>query len=191
MKEGYAHMKIDKPQGSSIAATACSSETRSQLHSKLRDALSLAQPNIGKPYLYDRCVTKYLTAMLPAISQAIGFNYKDIHLQPGDFFFAQAKMLETIGTIGSEQQYIYQLMRDNDSTSVLHVVHKGFSQNGVSKLSTVKLNPLYKDLVVEELLNLRIEANQELLDEIEANANYTVNVDPASLASYIRKTTER
>ena len=43
---------------------------------------------------------------------------------------------------------------------------------------------------MEELLNLQIESNQILLDEIELNSNYTVNVDPASLASFIEKTTD-
>jgi hypothetical protein len=36
---------------------------------------------------------------------------------------------------------------------------------------------------------LRIEANEKLMAEIEANANYKVNVDPVSLASFIAKTT--
>jgi hypothetical protein len=81
-------------------------------------------------------------------------------------------------------------MRDDVTTSLLVVVSKGFSKNGNGKLSTVKINELYKDLVMEELLNLRIEGNQMLLDEIEQNANYSVNVDPVSLSSFIAKTSE-
>ena len=39
-----------------------------------------------------------------------------------------------------------------------------------------------------ELLNLKVEANIDALEDIERNANYTVNVDTASLRSYIAKT---
>lgn len=160
-----------------------------KLKTKLRDALMLTSPNIGKGYLYDRCVTKYIDAMLPAIGKAISLNYKN-KLMLDEFSFAQSQIREEIGTIGKRQQYIYELMKSSSTTSLLLVVKKGFSKNGVSKLSTVRFNPIYKELVMEELLNLRVEANQKLLDEIEANANYTVSVDTASLASFISKTAE-
>jgi len=162
----------------------------SELKTRLRDALKLAAPKIGKDYLYERCVAKYINAMLPAISAAISLKHKTNALMPDQFYFSQSKVREEIGTIGKQQQYIYQLMKSNQSTSLLFVKSKGFNKNGVSKLSTVTLNPIYKDLVMEELLNLRIEANQKLLDDIEATANYTVNVDPVSLARFISKTTE-
>ncbi len=163
---------------------------KTELKQQLRAALMISQPNIGKDYLYDRCVGKYITAILPAISRAISFNYKSTQLQADEFLFSQSRIREEVGTIGKQQQYIYQLMKQHEATSLIQVIRTGYSKNGVSKLSAVKLNPLYKELVMEELLNLRIEANQKLLDEIEANANYSVDVDPVSLASFIRKTTE-
>ena len=116
-------------------------------------------------------------------------NYKSIEMNDDCFSFSQSNMREVIGTIGKKQEYIYQIMRDDLSTSLLVVIRKGFNKNGVSKLSVVKINPIYKDLIMEELLDLRIEANEKLLDEIEQNSNYCVNVDPTSLASFIAKTT--
>lgn len=162
-------------------------EMTTELKTKLRAALMLASPNIGKDYFYDRCVTKYVNAMLPAISKAISLNHKS-KLMLDEFSFAQAKIREEIGTIGKPQKYIYELMKSSSTTSLILVIRNGFSKNGVSKLSTVKLNPIYKELIMDELLNLRVETNLQLLDEIEADANYTVNVDPVSLASFIAKT---
>ena len=163
---------------------------KTELRTKLCGALKITRPDIGKDYLYDRCVNKYLDAMLIAISNALSINHKANFIQRNYFAFSQAKIREEIGTIGKKQEYIYQMMRDDITTSLIVVVSKGFSKNGISKLSTVKINEIYKDLVMEELLNLRVEANQKLLDEIEQKANYTVNVDPVSLGSFITKTTE-
>ncbi len=162
---------------------------KSNLKAQLLAALKTAQPQIGKDYLYDRCVDKYVAAILPAICAAVSLSHKNNDLLPNQFYFCQSKIREEIGTIGKQQDYIYQLMREHITTSLLVVIRKGFSKNGVSKLSAVAINPIYEELIVEELLNLRIEPNIKLLDEIEQNANYTVNVDPASLASFINKTT--
>ena len=163
---------------------------KTELKTKLCDALKLTRPDIGKGYLYDRCVDKYVDAMLIAINNSLAMNYKSIEINDDFFSFSQTKIRESIGTIGTRQEYIYQIMKDDLSTSLLVVIRKGFNKNGVSKLSVVKINPIYKDLIMEELLNLQIESNQKLLDEIEHNANYCVDVDPASLASFIMKTTE-
>jgi hypothetical protein len=163
---------------------------KTELRANLRNALMITRPDIGKDYLYDRCVNKYVDAMLLAISSALSLNYKSSTVQSNCFMFSQTEIREAIGTTGKKQEYIYQIMKNDVTTSLLVVVSKGFSKNGISKLSTVKLNDTYKDLVMEELLNLRVETNQKLLDEIEQDANYTVNVDPASLASFITKTTE-
>ena len=161
-----------------------------ELRTKLCDALKITRPDIGKDYLYERCVNKYVDAMLIAISNALSINHKAHFIQSNYFLFSQTTIRELIGTIGKKQEYIYQMMKDDVTTSLVVVVSKGFSKNGISKLSTCKINEIYKDLVMEELLNLRVEANQKLMDEIEQDSNYTVNVDPVSLASFITKTTE-
>jgi hypothetical protein len=178
---------IDELATASTARRSAITETPelSPLKSQLLAALKLAKPEIGKEYLYLRCVHKYVDAMIPAISAAIA-NSQHV----AEFAFRQSDMREAIGTIGKRQQYIYQLMKSDSRTSLLVVIRKGFRKEGLSALSTVALNPIYKELVMEELLNLRIESNQALLADIERSANYAVSVDPASLASYIRKTAE-
>jgi hypothetical protein len=162
----------------------------SSLKTKLIAALKIAKPDIGKEYLYERCVNKYVDEMMQAISAAIANRQKDNQLLPDQFYFCQSKVREAIGTIGKKQHYIYQVMKDDSSTALLLVIHKGFSNNGVSRLSTCTINPIYKELVLEEILNLRIESNQHLLDEIESDANYSVSVSPQSLQSFITKTAE-
>lgn len=173
----------------STASPACrftaETATLSRLKAALLAELRLTQPQIGKEYLYLRCINKYVDEMIPAISAAIA-NSQYV----GEFLFRQSDIRERIGRIGRSQKYIYQLMKQDARTSLILVIRKGFSKDGLSALSTVALNPIYKELVMEELLNLRSERNQELLAEIERNANYQVSVDPVSLASYIRKTTE-
>jgi hypothetical protein len=181
-----------------MRATACRfsddlkeyEELNSELRTKLRDALKITRPDIGKDYLYERCVNKYVDAMLIAISKALSTNHKTNFIQSDYFLLSQTNIREAVGTIGKKQDYIYKMMKDDVTTSLVLVVSKGFSKSGISKLSTCKINEIYKDLVMEELLNLRVEANQKLLDEIEQDSNYTVNVDPVSLASFITKTTE-
>jgi hypothetical protein len=157
----------------------------SRLKAALLAALKLAQPQIAKEYLYERCISKYVDAMIPAISAAIA-NSQHV----AEFAFCQSAIREVIGTIGKKQQYIYQLMKEDARTSLLLVIRKGFKKNGLSALSTVALNPIYKDLVMKELLDLRIESTQAELSYIERRSNYTVDVDPQSLASFIQKTAE-
>lgn len=160
----------------------------SNLKTQLRDTLKLTNPDIAKDYLYDRCINKYVDAMLPAISRSMSLNYTSNRSQADQFSFSQTQIREQIGTIGKKQDYIYQLMKSHEATSLLVVVMKGYCKDGKSKLSTVRINPIYEDLVMDELLNLKVVANQVLIDDIERNANYFVNVDPVSLQSYIAKT---
>ena len=163
---------------------------KTELKTKLLDALKLTRPDIDKDYLYDRCVNKYVNGMLAAISNSLSINYKTNELNINYFSFPQAKIREEIGTIGKKQEYIYQVMKADLSTSLVVVKQNGYSKNGVSKLSIVTINPIYKELIMDELLNLRIEFNSKLLEEIEQDWNYTVNIDPVSLASFIEKTKE-
>ena len=162
---------------------------KTELRTKLLDALKLTRPDIGKDYLYERCVNKYVDAMLVAISNSLSINHKTNEFGSDYFSFPQAKTREEIGTIGKKQEYIYQVMKGDLSTSLVIVIRKGYSKNGVSKLSMVAINPIYKELIMDELLNLRLESTQKLLDEIEQDWNCEVNIDPVSLASFIKKTT--
>ena len=128
--------------------------------------------------------------MLPAISDAISLNHKSAHYKAGEFPLAQTTLRDALGRIGKPQKYIADVMKSHPSTSLIIEIKKGFNYaNGSNMLSLVQLNPMYKDLIMEELLNLHVKKNQQLLDEIEQASNYRVNVDPACLASYISKTT--
>jgi len=161
-----------------------------ELKKKLLAALKKTSPNFGKDYLYERCVTKYMSAMLPAISQAISLNYNNPTTKADEFALGQTKLRDELRRIGTEQKYIADVMKSNKSTSLIIEIKKGFNYGGNGMLSLVKLNPMYKDLIMDELLNLKIEKNQQLLDEIEREPNYTVNVDPVHLASFISHTTK-
>lgn len=162
-----------------------------ELKTTLLAALKTTTPRLGKNYLYERCATKYLSAMLPAISHAISLNHKSTQYNTGEFALAQTTLRDALGRIGTQQKYIADVMKSHATTSLIIEIKKGFNYaSGSNMLSLVQLNPIYKELVMEELLNLRMEKNQKLLDEIELASNYTVNVDAASLASYISKTTK-
>ena len=81
-------------------------------------------------------------------------------------------------------------MRDDETTSLLVDVMKGFSKNGIAKLSVVRLNPLYENLVLDELLNATAvitPATRTKDNTADSAHNYSVFVDPASLASFIAK----
>lgn len=189
LMEPVAACRLGRVIGSQEFTEKTSPIQRSPLKQKLLQALKSTQPAIGKDYLYERCVNKYVDEMLLALRAAIAIKPND-DLMPNQFYFCQSKIREAIGTIGKQQQYIFQLMKEDDATSLIVIERKGFSQNGVSRLSAAKLNPLYEELVIDEILNLRVERNQQLLDEIERTANYWVAVEPASLQAFITKTTE-
>lgn len=162
---------------------------RSPLKAKLLEALKLSEPEIGKDYLYQRCVDKYVDAMLPALRAAISHKPSD-KLLPNQFYFSPSSLREEIGTIGKQQKYIYKLMGESNATSLIVIDRKGTKFDGVGELSAVRLNPLYEGLVIDELLSWRFERNQKLLDEIERTANCWVPVEPASLQAFITKTAQ-
>jgi hypothetical protein len=160
------------------------------LKTELYNALRKAQPDIQKDYLYHRCVDKYLNAILPAIRSAIATRPNHSNLLDDQFNFSHTALREVIGTIGKSQRYIYQLMRDDKTTSLLVDVRKGYSKNGSAKLSVVRLNPLYEDLVLDALLNVTEDITPitpTTENTTEPVHNYSVFVDPASLASFIAK----
>ncbi len=162
----------------------------SELRQKLRTELVKAQPEIKKDYLYDRCVNNYTEVVLREFMRVLANNVKDDGMADDQFAFSQYAATLEAGRIGKPQRYVYNLMSQNTATSLLLEVRKGFSKDGVSKLSVMRLNPIYEDLMIDELMNLRLVKNQTLLDEIEKTANYAVNVDEASLRGFIKKTQE-
>ena len=129
-----------------------------ELKTILLAAIKTTTPHLGKDYLYERCITKYLSAMLPAISHAISLNHKSTQYNTGEFALAQTKLRDELGRIGTQQKYIANVMKSHATTSLIVEIKKGFSYaNGSNMLSLVQLNPIYKDFIMEELLNLRME----------------------------------
>ena len=159
-----------------------------ELKTKLRAALMLTRADIKKDYLYDNCVNNYVDGMLREIRSAMALNRSTGSLRSNTFVFAQHAVSIAIGRLLKPQKYIYHIMQAHESTSMLIEVQKGHSKDGSSKLSEMRLNTLYEDLIMKELMNLHMDANVKELEEIEENYNYTVCVDRDSLSSFVEKT---
>jgi hypothetical protein len=153
--------------------------------------LKLVNSHLRKDYLYERCVNKYVDGMLLMIQESWALDYKSTYLQAGEFLFNATKAQGLCGQIGTEpQQHIYNLMQKNSQTSFVIQVQKGFSVGTSSTLCRVVLNQRYRKFILEELTTAAIHTPQKQLDEIEQQANYYVEVDTKSLASYISKTSD-
>jgi len=161
---------------------------KNELKTRLIDELKKLQPQLGKDYLYDRCVDNYVNAMVLETRRALALNLRGWHLKDNEFAFSAVRAKHAAGRTGVPQQYIYHLFQKNPRTALLLESRKGFSKQGVSQLSTMRLNPIYEDLMIEEILNLKVEKNQKLLDDIEQNYTHIIDVDTASLRSYLEKT---
>ena len=145
---------------------------------------------LKKDMLYERCVNKYVDGMLLMIQESWALDYKSTYLQAGEFLFNATKAQKVCGQIGTKQQHIYNLMQQHSQTSFVIEVQKGFSVGASSTLSRVVLNQHYRKFILEESTIAAIHTPKKLLDEIEQQANYYVEVDTKSLASYITKTSD-
>ena len=159
---------------------------REQLVAELKQV----NPELKKDMLYERCVNKYVDGMLLMIQESWALDYKSTYLQAGEFLFNATKAQKVCGQIGTKQQHIYNLMQQHSQTSFVIEVKKGFSVGASSTLSRVVLNQHYRKFILEESTIAAIHTPQKLLDEIEQQANYYVEVDTKSLASYITKTSD-
>jgi hypothetical protein len=160
----------------------------SELRQILRDELVKAQPQIKSDLLYTRCVNNYVDAMALEICRALALNVKGWNIKDNEFAFSAVRAKHAAKRTGVPQQYNYHLMQKNLSTALLLESSKGFSNKGSSQLSVMRINPIYEDLLMEELLNLKLERNQRLLDDIEQNYTHVIDLDIASLRCYINKT---
>ena len=157
----------------------------SELKRILGEELVKAHPQIASDLLYKRCVDKYVDAMVLETHRALALNLKGWNLKEDEFAFSAVRAKHAAKRTGVPQQYNYHLMQQNPSTALLLESHKGFSKQGVSQLSVMRFNPIYEDLLMQELLNLKLEKNQHLLDDIEQNYTHIIDVDIASLRSFI------
>ena len=165
-------------------------DNKMNMRTKLLAELKLVNPTIKKDYLYKRCVNKYVDGMLLTIQEAWALNYKSTYLQEGEFLFNATRAQKVCGQILTEQQHIYNLMKEHTKTSLVIEVQNGFNIGSAATLSRVVLNPQYKKYILDELTRAPIHTSQKELNEIERNANYYVEVDTKSLTSYISKTAE-
>jgi hypothetical protein len=150
--------------------------------------LQQLQPQLGTTKQYTKWVNKYVDTMLIAIKQAITAKVDKSQLKENEFSFPKHKVSLAMGRYGNPQNYIYPLMQQHNETSLLLEVRDGFSYPNNSQLTVMRFNPIYEDLLMEELLNLKLEKNQQLMDDIELNYTHIINVDIASLRGYINKT---
>jgi hypothetical protein len=164
---------------------------KEELKEKLREALMLAQPIIEKDYLYDRCVNKYLDGMLIAIRDALAMNRDTKCNVQGAFAFPKEAVDKQIKktSINQKQVSICSLMEENESTSLIIEVHRGFGFGcNNSMLSVVTLNTLYEDLIWEELKNMNVKSDTREVIAKENEFILSVPIDTASLTAYMEKT---
>ena len=142
-----------------------------------------------KPNMAERYVDKYMTHMLKEIATQYMLMSKDDMLQ-GEISFALDAVTEACGRmeIAGKKTYIVRHMHKHATTSLVIVTYKGNSKT--KRVSRVTFNPAYKKKILEELINLTIELNPAYLRELDEAANNSIDIDVASLASYIEATRE-
>ncbi|MDE2057213.1 MAG: hypothetical protein KGI88_08340, partial [Betaproteobacteria bacterium] len=172
-----------------MTKTTLKSKKNTNLRQILTAELKLTTPKLGKDYLYDRCVDKYLITILPAISKAIAFSQKSYNYRAMEFPLQQTILRNSMGRIGTKQLYIADVMKKHATTSLIVEIKKGYAYANSSMPSLVKLNPKYERLIFKELINQTVVKNSQQADEADLEPNLNVDVDPQSLASFINKTT--
>lgn len=156
------------------------------MQERLEAALSARYPHI-KANLIGRYVAKYKSAVMTEIGrQYMLMSSTDI--SDGEMDFAADDVTNAAGrhTIGAKQGYIYTLMQEHASTSLVINTYTG--NNITHRVSRVVFNPAYKQEIMTELKSLVVELDPVRLKALQASANVSVEVDPRSLAAYIGST---
>ncbi len=150
---------------------------------KLMAALSARYPQI-KPRMVDRYVTKYIKAVM----EEIATQYMCMKTDDAEMDFAADRANRASGRykIAGVVGYVYTLMQEHMSTSLVVSMHEG--NNLTHRVSRVVFNPIYKKEIMEALGSLTIECDPTRLQALKASANISVQVDLESLASYIAQT---
>lgn len=155
---------------------------------KLKLALMKRFPEM-KDFIAERCVTKYLNAVMPElITQFMSASKED--LANGEIDFPEYKVIRECERIQfrGHQEYIYTLMNEHPTTALIIVTYKG---NSLSKrVSRVTFNQNYKKEIMEAMQSLEIELDPKHLDELEEMSNADWDINAESLASYIVATRE-
>ena len=160
----------------------------SELRQILLEKLMQLEPQLGKIKRYEKWVNKYVDTMLAAIHKAMFANMNKLRLNASEFSFPKHKVFLAMGRYGNPQDYIYTLMQKRSETSILLQVSEGFCYANNSQLTVMRFNPIYEELLMQELQDLKLDRNEELMDDLEQTYTHIVDVDVASLRGYINKT---
>jgi len=163
-----------------------------ELKMALSDILSLEikriYPDI-KPYLADRYADKYVSVVLEQIRQAM--------LRPPNWFndqktdeltFSKESATRQSGRQGQTNEYLFDFMARSPQTRLIDITFRG----NIGKLSRARLNPIYKDRIMYELLEMPTQAlTDSERKEIRDRGNVVIETDPGSLASFIERTEQQ
>jgi hypothetical protein len=152
------------------------------LTNKISLEIKRIYPDI-KPYLADRYANKYVSVVLPEIRQAI----LRPHNKDDELSFNSKEVYSACGQLGSRER-LFTLLQQSPHTRLIDIVFRG----NIGKLSRVKLNPIYKEQIMYELLEMPTQAltNQER-KEIRERANVVIEIDSESLSSFIKHTEQQ
>jgi hypothetical protein len=152
---------------------------------RLVEALSARYPAM-KASMATRYVDKYVTAVLTEIAtQYVLMNREDIC---NEISFAADKVSAASGRakIKSKSTYIYSMMQACASTSLVLETYTG---NSIThRVSKVLFNPKYKKEIMDAIRSMAIELNTKHLNDLDAKANHSINIDKEALSSYIEAT---
>ena len=136
-----------------------------------------------KSFQVANCVNKYTDAVMNEISAQWATVTTD-DIEKGEFSFGAEAVAAESGQ--TKRQTNYKLMQASPSTSLILVAYKG--NNKAKRVSKVTFNPKFKAEIFKELIASDYVPTQTYLDELDKNANYTINIDFDALQSYIKRT---
>jgi len=148
----------------------------------ISDEIKKIYPDI-KPYLADRYANKYVSVVLPEIKQAI--------LRPGnenEELSFNSKFVYNDCGITNTRERLFSFLQKSPKTRLIDITFRG----NIGKLSRVKLNPIYKEQIMFELLEMPTQAlTDRERKEIAQRTNKIIEIDTASLASFIEHTQQQ
>ena len=153
------------------------------LSNKISDEIKRIYPDI-KTYLADRYANKYVSVVLKEIRQAI---LRPIN-KDNELSFSKDPITRNCGRIKQTNEYLFDMLQRSSHTRLVDIVYTG----NLGKLSRVVLNPIYKDQIMHELMAMPIQAlTDQERKEIRERANRVIEIDTASLSSFIQHTEQK
>jgi hypothetical protein len=137
-----------------------------------------------KTYLITRYANKYTSAVLSELRASI-IRTNPLLEREDELAFNADSVRYLCGRVGGGNAWLYHILVANIRTALVIEQFKG----NIGRLSRVKINPIYKEMIMEELLNT---PTTRLTDrerrELDQKANRIIPVDPTSLSSFIEHT---